>query len=78
MSCTRSEQCDCYEPLDIFVVGRLLFGNFHLVAAAGVMIVSPVENLPDEHWDQTIALMLTAPFHLTKRCLPSMKKKGTK
>ena len=35
-----------------------------------------MEDYPDEKWDEMLAVMLTAPFHLTKRFLPAMKKKG--
>jgi NAD(P)-dependent dehydrogenase (short-subunit alcohol dehydrogenase family) len=34
------------------------------------------ENFPDDKFDLMVAVMLSAPFHLTKRCLPDMKKKG--
>jgi NAD(P)-dependent dehydrogenase (short-subunit alcohol dehydrogenase family) len=43
---------------------------------AGVLHLGPIEFIPDDQWDNTIAVMLTAPFQLTKRCLPAMKKKG--
>ena len=35
-----------------------------------------MEDYPDDKWDEMLAVMLTAPFHLTKRFLPAMKKKG--
>ena len=35
-----------------------------------------VEHFPEDKWNDMVALMLTAPFHLTKRFIPSMKKKG--
>jgi len=36
----------------------------------------PIENITDSDWDLQIAVMLSASFHLIKRCLPAMKKKG--
>jgi 3-hydroxybutyrate dehydrogenase len=38
--------------------------------------VSPVDEYPDDKWNELIAVMLSAPFHLIKRFLPAMKKKG--
>jgi len=43
---------------------------------SGFWFDSPIENLPDSQWDLHISVMLTAPFHLIKRCLPAMKTKG--
>ncbi len=47
-----------------------------LVSNAGIQHVSPVEDFPEEKWDFMIALMLTAPFLLTRYAWPSMKKSG--
>jgi 3-hydroxybutyrate dehydrogenase len=47
-----------------------------LVNNAGVQHVSPVEEFPEDRWDFMLALMLTAPFLLTKYCWPSMKSRG--
>ena len=44
-----------------------------LVNVAGVQTVSPIEDFPEDRWDFMIALMLTAPFLLTKYAWPSMK-----
>ena len=38
--------------------------------------MSPIEKFPDETWDAMLAVMLSAPFHLAKRLLPTMKEKG--
>jgi len=43
-----------------------------LVSNAGLQHVSPIENFPEERWDQLLAVMLTAPFLLAKAFLPSM------
>ena len=48
-------------------------GTVHiLVNNAGLQHVSPVEEFPDESWDLLLAVMLTAPFLLTKGVLPGM------
>lgn len=44
-----------------------------LVNVAGIQHVAPVDQFPEEKWDFMIALMLTAPFLLTKYSLPYMK-----
>jgi len=53
-----------------------MFSTVCLVIRAGLHHQDLVENYPDDKWDLLIAVMLSAPFHLTKRCLPDMKKKG--
>ena len=35
-----------------------------------------IEDYPDEVWDDLLAVMLTAPFLLTKAVLPGMRSKG--
>lgn len=47
-----------------------------LVNNAGIQHVSPIEEFPEDKWDFIIALMLTAPFLLTKYVWPSMKANG--
>jgi 3-hydroxybutyrate dehydrogenase len=50
-------------------------GTVHvLVNNAGFQHVSPIEDFPEDRWEQMIALMLTAPFLLTRYCWPAMKK----
>jgi len=44
-----------------------------LVNNAGYQHVSPIEDFPEDQWDRMIALMLSAPFLLTRYCWPSMK-----
>jgi len=43
-----------------------------LVNNAGFQHVSPIESFPAETWDRLLAVMLTAPFLLTRGFLPSM------
>ncbi len=50
-------------------------GTVHvLVNNAGFQHVSPIEDFPEDQWQRMIALMLTAPFLLTRYCWPAMKK----
>jgi len=50
-------------------------GTVHvLVNNAGYQHVSPIEEFPEDQWERMIALMLTAPFLLTRYCWPAMKK----
>lgn len=52
-----------------------MHGTVHvLVNNAGYQHVSPIEDFPEDQWERMIALMLTAPFLLTRYCWPSMKK----
>ena len=45
-----------------------------LINNAGFQHVSPLEDFPEETWNQMISVMLTAPFLLTRYAWPSMKK----
>jgi 3-hydroxybutyrate dehydrogenase len=50
-------------------------GTVHvLVNNAGYQHVAPIEDFPEDQWERMIALMLTAPFLLTRCCWPAMKK----
>ncbi len=50
------------------------FGTVHiLVNNAGFQHIDPVEAFPEEVWDKMIALMLTAPFLLTRYVWPRMQ-----
>ena len=46
-----------------------------LVNNAVVRHFSPVENFPPERWDETLAVNLSAPFHLIRLALPAMKQR---
>jgi 3-hydroxybutyrate dehydrogenase len=49
-------------------------GTVHiLVNNAGYQHVAPIEEFPEDQWERMLALMLTAPFLLTRYCWPSMK-----
>lgn len=47
-----------------------------LVNNAGVALVGNVLELPDDDWDQSLAVNLTAPMLLTRHCLPHMRAQG--
>lgn len=47
-----------------------------LINNAGLNFVHEVDGYPDDKWNEMIAVMLTAPFRLTKFFLPFMKHKG--
>lgn len=47
-----------------------------LVNNAGFQHIAPIEDFPEDTWDKMLALMLTAPFLLTKYVLPTMKAQG--
>jgi 3-hydroxybutyrate dehydrogenase len=50
-------------------------GTVHvLVNNAGFQHVSPIEDFPEAQWERMIALMLTAPFLLTRYAWPAMKR----
>ncbi len=47
-----------------------------LVNNAGVQHVAPVEEFPEERWEQLIRILLIAPFLLTKYAIPHMYARG--
>lgn len=50
-------------------------GSVHvLVNNAGFQHVAPIADFPEDQWERMIALMLTAPFLLTRYCWPAMQK----
>ncbi len=50
-------------------------GEVHiLVNNAGFQHVAPIEDFPEDQWERMLALMLTAPFLLTRYVWPQMKK----
>jgi 3-hydroxybutyrate dehydrogenase len=53
------------------------FGTVHiLVNNAGFQHVAPLDEFPEDRWDKMIAVMLTAPFLLTRYCWPAMKRQS--
>ncbi len=47
-----------------------------LVNNAGIQFVSPIEEFPTDKWDAILAVNLSAVFHTTRLCLPSMRQRG--
>ena len=47
-----------------------------LVNNAGVQHVAPVEEFPEDRWEQLISILLIAPFLLTKYAVPHMYARG--
>ncbi|MDF1545393.1 MAG: SDR family NAD(P)-dependent oxidoreductase [bacterium] len=45
-----------------------------LINNAGIAAVGDVQELELEDWDRTLSINVTAPFMLTKACLPKMKR----
>ena len=69
-----SKQADCRALVDAALTK---FGRVDiLVNNAGIQHVAPIEEFPEEKWEFMIALMLTAPFRLTKYVWPGMKEAG--
>jgi 3-hydroxybutyrate dehydrogenase len=47
-----------------------------LINNAVVRRFALVENFSPEHWDEALAVNLSAPFHLARLALPAMKRRG--
>jgi 3-hydroxybutyrate dehydrogenase len=47
-----------------------------LINNAGIQFVSPVDEFPDDKWDQILAINLSSAFHSIKAAVPIMKKAG--
>lgn len=47
-----------------------------LTNAAGVNLRQPIDQITDESWDLTLEINLTAPFFLSRCCVPGMKAAG--
>ena len=53
------------------------FGSISLIVNnAGIQYVSPIEEFPDEKWEDIIATNLSASFYVIKTILPYMKARG--
>lgn len=67
----QSKRADCKALVDAALAK---YGTVHiLVNNAGFQHVSPIEDFPEDMWDRMQAVMLTAPFLLTRYCWPAMK-----
>ena len=65
-------QCKALVENSIDAYGRIDV----LVNNGGFQHVSPIEDFPENKWNAMIAVMLTAPFLLTKAVWPFMKAQG--
>jgi 3-hydroxybutyrate dehydrogenase len=69
-----SQAADCYNLIEDTVAQ---FGTVHiLVNNAGFQHIDAIDEFPDAVWEKMLAVMLTAPFLLTKACWPHMRKQG--
>jgi len=69
-----SSREDCRRLVDRCV--ELYGGVDILVNNAGVQHVAPVEDFPEDRWEQLIRIMLIGAFLLTKYSVPHMYRKG--
>jgi 3-hydroxybutyrate dehydrogenase len=65
----RQEECRHVVDVTVHQYGRLDI----LVNNAGFQHISPIEAFPEAEWNRMIAVMLTAPFLLTRYAWPHMK-----
>ena len=69
-----SQRADCKRLVDETLTH---YGRVHiLINNAGVQHIDPIEVFPEDTWDKMLAVMLTAPFLLTKYVWGSMKTGG--
>jgi 3-hydroxybutyrate dehydrogenase len=62
------------EIRDFVAAGIEAFGQIDIVVNnAGVQHVQPIEDFPDEKWDQIIAVDLSSAFHMIKHTIGGMK-----
>jgi 3-hydroxybutyrate dehydrogenase len=47
-----------------------------VVACAGFQVVAPVEEFPEDRWDDLVAVLLTSPFLLARYAWPALKAGG--
>jgi 3-hydroxybutyrate dehydrogenase len=65
------------EIRDMVASAEKAFGGIDiLVNNAGIQFVSPVEDFPDEKWEQILAINCSAAFYAIKAAVPGMKKRG--
>ena len=69
-----SKRDECKAAVDECI--RLYGGLDVLVNNAGFQHISPIPDFPEATWDTMLALMLTAPFLLTKYAWPYLIKSG--
>lgn len=72
----RVEACDLGRPEEIHRLVERVGDVDIIVNNAGIQRVHPVEEFPEDEWNSMVAIMLTAPYLLTKLCLPGMYDRG--
>ncbi len=71
IQCDLSRRADCKALIDQVIEE---FGTIHiLINNAGFQHIDPLDTFPEDTWDKMMAVMLTAPFLLTRYAWPSMK-----
>ncbi len=69
-----AQRADCRRLVDETVA---TFGRVDvLVNVAGFQHIDPIDVFPEDVWDKMLAVMLTAPFLLTRYVWPHMKQAG--
>jgi 3-hydroxybutyrate dehydrogenase len=69
-----SRRADCRRAVDETVAH---FGRVDiLVNNAGFQHIAPIAEFPEDAWDKLLAVMLTAPFLLTKYVWPGLAERG--
>lgn len=62
---------------DLVFAATERFGTLDiLVNNAGIQHIAPVEEFPEDKWDEILAVNLSAAFHATKAALPLMRRAG--
>jgi 3-hydroxybutyrate dehydrogenase len=69
-----AERTSCRRLVDVAV--ETYGGVDILVNNAGFQHVSPLDEFPEDTWDDMIGVMLTAPFLLTRYAWPHMRERG--
>ncbi len=69
-----AQRADCRRVVDeaLAQVGQIDI----LVNNAGFQHIAPIDEFPEDRWDAMLAVMLTAPFLLTRSVWPGMKARG--
>ena len=73
----NADLTDVAQIEDLVTTTHQKFGRIDIVVNnAGIQHVAPVDEFPVHMWDKVIALNLSAPFHMSRLCLPHMKQQG--
>lgn len=72
--CDVSSRDDCRAVVDRAIAE---FGRADiLVNNAGLQHISPIEDFPEDRWEQLVRVMLFGAFYLTKYAIPHMYERG--